>query len=70
MTKYFLKFKKSYFWLISPIFGAKKVIPQNQVVMHNFKRVSGTMTKFRKMIQFQENIQTDVRKKGWTDPIS
>ena len=31
------------------IFGAKKVFPWNQVVMHNFFRVSGIMPKLRKI---------------------
>ena len=40
MTKFFFKFKKSYFWpfLVNfPNFGGKKLISQNRVFMHNFK---------------------------------
>ena len=46
MKKPFSKFKRFYFWPISPIFEAKKVFPQNWVVMHNFTRVSGIMPKW------------------------
>ena len=72
MTKFFFKFKKTFFWPISPIFGAKKVFPKNQAVMHNFMRVSSSMAKFQRnlMMEFQENTLTDVRREGWTDPIS
>ena len=42
-------FNFPYFWPTSPIFGAKIVFPQNQVVMHNFLKVSGTMPKFREI---------------------
>ena len=45
MTKFFFKFKKPYFWPISPIFEAKIVFPKIGAVMHNFIRVSGTMPK-------------------------
>ena len=48
-TKFFFKFKKPYFWSISPIFLGKKVFPKNRAVMHNFIRVSGTMPKFREI---------------------
>ena len=40
--------------------------------MHNFIWASNTMPKFRKkLIQFQENAQTDgrIKKEGWKDPI-
>ena len=29
MTKFFFKFKKPYFWPISPIFGTKNFFPKN-----------------------------------------
>ena len=45
MNNFFKKFRKRYFWLISRIFGAKKVFPTNWIVM----RVSGTMPKFREI---------------------
>ena len=39
--------------------------------MHILLRVSGTMQNSEKSkIQFQENTQADVRRQGWTDPIS
>ena len=34
MAKLFFKIKKPYFWPISPLFVAKKVFTQNQIVMH------------------------------------
>ena len=37
--QFFKKIQKTYFWPIFPIFGAKKVFPKNQAVMHNFIRV-------------------------------
>ena len=50
MTKLFFKFKKLYFWQFQahfPNFWGKNVFPRNRDVMHNFLRVSGTMSKFR-----------------------
>ena len=38
ITKLFSKFKKTYFWPISPIFQAKKVFPRNLAVTHNLIR--------------------------------
>ena len=52
MTKFFFSFKNlifGHFWPISPIFGAKKVFAQIQIVMHNLIRASGTMPKFREI---------------------
>ena len=74
MTKFFFKFKNpifGHFWPISPIFGAKKVFPQNRVVMQ-FPKGFWHHAKIQKnlMIKFQEKTQRDVRRQGWTDPIS
>ena len=51
ITNFFLKFKKTYFWPISPIlgWGQKKFLPKNWAVMHNFIRVYSTMPKFREI---------------------
>ena len=40
---------KNYFWRISLILGAKTVFQKNQVVMHNFLRVSSTLAKSREI---------------------
>ena len=71
MTKFFFKFKKTYFWPISTIFGAKMFFKKNQVVMqlHNGFQHLGKIQRNLK-IKFQENRQADVRREGWTDPIS
>ena len=71
MTKFFFKLKK-------PFFGSfLKFLGQNV-----FPKKSGCNAKLHKgfwhhaktqrnlMIQFQENTQTDVRREGWTNPIS
>ena len=60
------KFKKPYFWLISQFLGAKKVFPKNWAVMHNFIRVSGTMSKSRK-IQRSNSIKTPRQMSGGKD---
>ena len=44
MAKFFLKFKKPYFWTM---FG--KVFPKNLAVMDNFIKVSSAMPKFREI---------------------
>ena len=48
MTKFFFKFKKSYFRPISPIFGEKMAVCKNSgSLMHNFIRVSGNHVKIQ-----------------------
>ena len=71
MTKIFLKFKKPYFWPISPILGGKKRFPENSGT-YNLIRFSSAIPKFREklMIQFQENNPTESRMGGQTGLIS
>ena len=65
--QFFFKIQKTLFLVHFPKFffffwGGGGGVPKNQVVMHNFIRVSGIMPKFQRnlMILFQENTQTDV----------
>ena len=72
MIKFFFKFKKPYFWPISPVLGAKKNFPKNLAVTHKVIRVSGTMPNSEKSNGQldQENTQTDGKTKGQTASIS
>ena len=71
MTKFFVKFKKPYFWPICPIFLAKTFFPKNLAVTHNFARVSSTMPEIQRnlFIYFQKNIRTGNRTEERTYPI-
>ena len=52
MTKLFFKFRKPYFWPISPILGAKKIFSKySRSVTYNFIKVSRIMLKFREIKQ-------------------
>ena len=71
MTNFFL-ISKTYFWPISPILGAKKDFQKKSgchAQLHKRFQHSGKIQR-NLMIKFQENTQTDVRREGWTDPIS
>ena len=75
MTRFFFKFKKTYFWHfwpISSIFGAKKVFSTKSSCYAQFHKGFSHTAKIKRnlMIQFQENTQTDARKQEWTDTIS
>ena len=57
----------AYFYLISPIFGPKKVFSKNSSsVRHNLIRVSSTMPKFREMQWFNSK-KTPGQAAGWKD---
>ena len=62
MTKFFFKFKKNYFWSISPIFGGKKSFTKKSGI-HNLIKLSSTILKFRETIPRKKTQQTA----GWTD---
>ena len=73
MTKFYFKFKKPYFWPVCPIIGGKKSFPKkiwlcqaqpDKGFQHHAK------IQRNRMIQFQEDILTDGRMEGRTDPIS
>ena len=49
MTKFFFKFKKTIFGPFPLFLGQKKFFKENQVVMHNFIRVSSTLAKSREV---------------------
>ena len=42
----------------------------HKVFQHHAKIQRNQLNQSEKLIQFQENTQTDGRRKGWTDPIS
>ena len=67
MTKFFFTFKKPIFGTFSQFLGQKKSSCHAQ--LHKGLLHSGKIQR-NLMIKFQENMQTDVRKEGWTDPIS
>ena len=49
MTKFFFKFKKHIFGPFPQFLGQKKFFLKNQVVMHNFIRLSSTLAKSREI---------------------
>ena len=66
MTKFFFKFEKPYFRLISPIFGAKKVLSKKFWLSHaHLHKGSQHHAKILKilMIQFQEKTWTNIGRK-------
>ena len=71
MTKFFFKFKKPIFDPFPQFLGktsfSKKWSSHAQI--HNGYQNPGKI-QGNLMIQFQENSQEDVKKQGWTDPIS
>ena len=70
MTKFFFKFKKTYFWSISKSWE-KNIFQKNQAAMPSFIRVSGTMQNSEKSNdQIPRKHPTDVRREGWTNPTS
>ena len=42
----------------------------HKVFQHHAKIQRNQLNQSEKLIQFQENTQTDGRRKGWTEPIS
>ena len=75
MTKFFFKFKKPYFWPFLAHFSnfwGKKSFSTKLSCYTQLPKGFWHQAKIQRnlMIQFQENIQTDVRRQGWTDPIS
>ena len=70
MTKFLFKFKKPNFWPIFPIFGSKKVFPSNRVITTSYRFLTPSKTQRNLMTQFEQNNQTDIKRQGWTDPIS
>ena len=73
MTKFFFKFKKTYFRFISSLFVAKNVFPKKSgchaAQLHKSFWHHGKILR-NLMIKFQENTLTDVRREGWADTIS
>ena len=69
MTKFSFKFKKPYFWSISPIFEAKKVLPKSWAAMPNFIRFLETCQNSEKSNSKKDGRQTDGRREGWTDLV-
>ena len=68
MTKFFFKFKKPYFWRF---FGKKSFSTKSSCYAQLLKGFwHHAKIQRNLMIQIQENTQTDVRRQGWTDPIS
>ena len=63
MTKFSFKFKKPYFWPISPILWGKKRFLKKYGT-HNLITFSSTNIQRNLMIQFQENNQRHSRKEG------
>ena len=72
MAKFFFKFKKTYFWPISPIFGAKIFFSMKSSYYAQLLKGFWHLAKIQQnlMIQFQENTQTDLRRQGWTNTFS
>ena len=75
MTKFFFKFKKPYFWSFLahfPNFWGKKSFPTKSscYAQHHNGFWHNAKINRNLIIQLQENTQTDVRRQGWTDPIS
>ena len=75
MTKFFCKLKKNYFWSFVahfPNFWHKKCFSMKSSWYAQFLKDSWHHAKIKRnlMIQSQENTQMDVRRQGWTDPIS
>ena len=72
MTKFFFKFKKLYFWPISPNFWGKKSFSTKSNCYAQPLKDFWHHAKIQRnlMIQLQENNQTDVWRQRWPDLIS